>query len=123
MNAAATSIGGSGAIQWAEGGISYGQTSITPGGNIFAEKPGLVEAFVPISDRAAGLRILPQVMRELGVRTFASGGMVGHGSSLGGFGSMNITVINNSKTAVNERKLAKEIESRLTKKMYEAAKK
>jgi hypothetical protein len=37
------------------------------------------EAGVPISDRSAGLRILPQVMRELGVRTFATGGFAGSG--------------------------------------------
>jgi hypothetical protein len=38
------------------------------------------EAFVPISDRAAGLRILPQVMRELGVPMFAQGGITGYRS-------------------------------------------
>jgi hypothetical protein len=102
---------------WAEGGITD-----HPVYGVFGEAGR--EAFVPISDRAAGRRILPQVMKELGIRTFASGGFAGHGSAsaLGGFGDINITVINNSKTAVNEKKLAKEIESRLTKKMYEAAK-
>lgn len=75
MNAAATSIGGSGAIQWAEGGITDRPTY-----GVFGEAGR--EAFVPISDRAAGLRILPQVMRELGVRTFAQGGIVGGFSAI-----------------------------------------
>lgn len=75
MNAAATNIGGSGAIQWAEGGITDRPTY-----GVFGEAGR--EAFVPISDRAAGLRILPQVMRELGVRTFASGGIAGSGSGI-----------------------------------------
>ena len=35
------------------------------------------EAFVPIANRAAGLRILPRVMKALGVRSFANGGIVG----------------------------------------------
>lgn len=35
------------------------------------------EAYVPIANRAAGLKVLPQVMRELGVSTFADGGVMG----------------------------------------------
>ncbi|MCK9571468.1 hypothetical protein M0R72_21140 [Candidatus Pacearchaeota archaeon] len=72
------SFGGSqgyGSVQWAEGGITDRPTY-----GVFGEAGR--EAFVPISDRAAGLRILPQVMRELGVRTFASGGIAGSGSGI-----------------------------------------
>ncbi len=75
MNAAATSIGGSNAIQWAEGGITD-----HPVFGVFGEAGR--EAFVPISDRQAGLRILPKVMKELGVRQFAAGGIVGSGGGL-----------------------------------------
>ena len=45
------------------------------------------EAFVPISDRAAGLRILPRVMQELGVATFAQGGIV-QNQSVSGSGAV-----------------------------------
>jgi hypothetical protein len=58
----------------AEGGFADSATPI-----IFGEAGR--EAFVPISDRAAGLRILPQVMRELGVRQFAQGGFSGNAGS------------------------------------------
>lgn len=69
---AASSGGGSswGSVQWAKGGFADGATF-----GVFGEAGR--EAFVPISDRAAGLRILPQVMRELGVRRFAMGGFAG----------------------------------------------
>lgn len=60
------------AIQYAEGGITD-----HPVFGVFGEAGR--EAFVPISDRAAGRRILPQVMKELGVRTFATGGIAGSG--------------------------------------------
>jgi hypothetical protein len=63
---------GQGAMYYAEGGITD-----HPVFGVFGEAGR--EAFVPISDRSAGLRILPQVMRELGVRTFATGGIAGSG--------------------------------------------
>jgi TP901 family phage tail tape measure protein len=65
---------GYGSVSWAEGGFADGPTY-----GLFGEAGR--EAFVPISDRAAGLRILPRVMSELGVRAFAKGGIVG-GSNL-----------------------------------------
>ena len=111
---------------WAEGGISRGVTSITPGGNIFAEKPGLVEAFVPISDRAAGLRILPQVMRELGVRQFAKGGFSGSQSISAAIGLGNINLggitINNPPRNMNTKQLAKEVVAQVEAKFYKARK-
>lgn len=73
------SFGGSsgwGSVKWAKGGFSDG-----PVYGVFGEAGR--EAFVPISDRAAGLRVLPQVLQELGVATFASGGIVGSGRSGG----------------------------------------
>jgi TP901 family phage tail tape measure protein len=116
--------GGGWSSFFAEGGISYGQTSMSPGGNIFAEKPGLVEAFVPISDRAAGLRILPQVMAELGVRRFASGGFSGNASNIsaaiGGINLGGITVINQANQRVDEKKLAAEIIKKVEQKQYNA---
>lgn len=63
---------GQGAMYYAEGGITD-----HPVFGVFGEAGR--EAFVPISDKAAGRRILPQVMRELGVRAFATGGIVGSG--------------------------------------------
>ena len=63
---------GQGAMYYAEGGITD-----HPVYGVFGEAGR--EAFVPISDRAAGRRILPQVMKELGVRTFATGGIAGSG--------------------------------------------
>jgi hypothetical protein len=63
---------GQGALYYAEGGITD-----HPVFGVFGEAGR--EAFVPISDKAAGRRILPQVMRELGVRTFATGGIAGSG--------------------------------------------
>jgi TP901 family phage tail tape measure protein len=66
---------GQGALYYAEGGITD-----HPVFGVFGEAGR--EAFVPISDRQAGLRILPQVMKELGVRQFASGGIVGSGGGL-----------------------------------------
>lgn len=45
---------------------------------------------MPISDRAAGLRILPRVMQELGVATFARGGIVGSGGSSGAIGGVTL---------------------------------
>jgi hypothetical protein len=80
MNTGARAVGGSNAIQWAEGGFADQATF-----GVFGESGR--EAFVPISDRAAGLRILPRVMQELGVATFAQGGIVGPGgrsSPIGG---------------------------------------
>lgn len=110
------SFGGSqgwGSVQWAEGGITDRPTY-----GVFGEAGR--EAFVPISDRAAGLRILPQVMRELGVRTFAQGGIVGGFSaimeSVGGTSIGQITVINHANEPVNEEKLAKKILAQVAKK-------
>jgi hypothetical protein len=116
-------------IQYAEGGISYGETGISPGGNIFAEKPGLVEAFVPISDRAAGLRILPQVMRELGIRQFAKGGFAGGSNATAAIGSpitinMPLNVSGSSKAEIMPLLTAhkKAIMKELPQKIYEALK-
>jgi len=68
------------------GTVSIGQGAMYYGEGGFADEPSLRvigdnrrEAYVPISDRAAGRRILPQVMKELGVRTFATGGIAGSG--------------------------------------------
>lgn len=84
MNAGARAVGGSGAIQWAEGGITD-----HPVFGVFGEAGR--EAFVPISDRAAGLRILPRVMQELGVATFAQGGIV-QSQSVSGSGAVSSTL-------------------------------
>jgi len=83
MNAGARAVGGSNAIQWAEGGFADRATL-----GVFGEAGR--EAFVPISDRAAGLRILPRVMQELGVATFARGGIVGSGGSSGAIGGVTL---------------------------------
>jgi hypothetical protein len=104
-----------GSVQWAEGGITD-----HPVFGVFGEAGR--EAFVPISDRAAGRRILPQVMKELGVRTFATGGIVGSGGlstimeSIGGTSIGQITVINHANEPVNEEKLAKKILEQVAKK-------
>lgn len=90
MNAGARAVGGSGAIQWAEGGITD-----HPVFGVFGEAGR--EAFVPISDRAAGLRILPRVMRELGVAAFADGGIV-QSQSITGSGAVSSTL---GQTIVN----------------------
>ncbi len=71
---------------YAEGGIVDQPTAI------FGEAGR--EAFVPISDRAAGLRILPQVMRELGIPGYAKGSAGSSlrppaGSDLNNFGKQN----------------------------------
>jgi hypothetical protein len=60
---------------WSSPGIQYAGGGFSDHIAIFGEAGR--EAAVPISDRAAGLRILPQVMAELGVRRFASGGFSG----------------------------------------------
>lgn len=91
-SAGGSGITGSGAIQWAEGGIVDRPTV-----GVFGEAGR--EAFVPISDRAAGRRILPQVMSELGVRMFASGGFVGKANVSAAIGGTNLyysPVINGS---------------------------
>jgi hypothetical protein len=90
MNAGAQAVGGSGAVQWAEGGIADRATY-----GVFGEAGR--EAFVPISDRAAGLRILPQVMQELGVQTFAEGGFT-QSQSVTGSGEVRSTL---GQTIVN----------------------
>ncbi len=84
MNAGAQAVGGSGAIQWAEGGFADRATL-----GIFGEAGR--EAFVPISDRAAGLRILPHVMRELGVAAFATGGII-QSQTISGSGAITSTL-------------------------------
>ena len=84
MNEGARAVGGSNAIQWAEGGFADRATL-----GIFGEAGR--EAFVPISDRAAGLRILPQVMRELGVAAFATGGII-QSQSISGSGAITSTL-------------------------------
>ena len=83
-------MGGSNAVQWAEGGFANRATF-----GVFGEAGR--EAFVPISDRAAGLRILPQVMRELGVAAFADGGIV-QSQSITGSGAVSSTL---GQTIVN----------------------
>jgi hypothetical protein len=70
-----SSNGSFGSVQWAEGDIVSHPTL-----GVFGEAG--TEAFVPISNRAAGLRILPRVLSGLGIRHFANGGIVGRGSSL-----------------------------------------
>lgn len=90
MNAGARAVGGSNAVQWAEGGFADRATL-----GVFGEAGR--EAFVPISDRAAGLRILPQVMRELGIATFADGGIV-QNQSITGSGAVSSTL---GQTIVN----------------------
>ncbi len=90
MNAGAQAVGGSNAVQWAEGGFADRATL-----GVFGEAGR--EAFVPISDRAAGLRILPQVMRELGVAAFADGGIV-QSQSITGSGAVSSTL---GQTIVN----------------------
>jgi hypothetical protein len=90
MNAGAQAVGGSNAVQWAEGGFANRATF-----GVFGEAGR--EAFVPISDRAAGLRILPQVMRELGIATFADGGIV-QSQSITGSGAVSSTL---GQTVVN----------------------
>lgn len=118
MNAAAHDIGGAGAIQWAEGGFANQPTF-----GVFGEAGR--EAFVPISDRAAGRRILPQVMRELGVPMFAHGGIVGQGNVSDIIGSTSIgqiTVINHANEPVDESKLAKRILEQVAKKQVLAKK-
>jgi hypothetical protein len=114
MNTGASAVGGSGAIQWAEGGFANQATL-----GMFGEKGR--EAFVPISDRAAGLRILPQVMRELGVRQFATGGFTGGNSINAAIGPSTINlggiVIQNAKN-LNEKQLAKEITRQIEAKFY-----
>jgi len=90
MNAGARAVGGSNAVQWAEGGFADRATF-----GVFGEAGR--EAFVPISDRAAGLRILPQVMRELGIATFADGGIV-QSQSITGSGAVSSTL---GQTIVN----------------------
>jgi len=61
---------GYGSVQWAEGGIA---TSPTFG--VFGEAGP--EAFIPLYDKPAAMRILPVVLDALGVRSFAKGGVVG----------------------------------------------
>ncbi len=51
-------------------------------GGFFTNTPVLMgeagrEAYVPIGDRAAGIAMLPQLMRELGIPTMADGGILG----------------------------------------------
>jgi hypothetical protein len=103
---------GQGAMYYAEGGITNTPTAII-------SEYGQREAFVPISDQAAGRRILPQVMRELGVPMFASGGIVGRGNIsevIGGTSIGQITVINQANEPVDESKLAKRILEQVAKK-------
>jgi hypothetical protein len=105
---------------WAKGGI-YDDPMYCMDGN---GNPNVAfeagrEAFVPISDRAAGLRVLPQVMRELGVKQFARGGFTGSSGSISaaiGPSIGNITVINHANQPVDEARLAKEIIAKIAKK-------
>jgi hypothetical protein len=60
-------------------------------------------------------------MQELGVRTFAQGGIVGGGlsaimESVGGASIGQITVVNHANQPVDERRLAKEILAQVAKK-------
>lgn len=59
-----------GSIQWAEGGIADRPTF-----GLFGEAGP--EAFIPLYDRAAALRVLPRVLDAVGVRRMASGGIIG----------------------------------------------
>ena len=85
------------------------------------------EAGVPISDRAAGLRILPQVMRELGVGTFATGGFAGSGGlssiveSMGGNTIAPVYNINGS--GLSESQLGRVMEKHDKKLLDQVAKK
>jgi hypothetical protein len=110
---------GWGSVQWAEGGITD-----QPVFGVFGEAGR--EAFVPISDRAAGLRILPQVMRELGVRQFAQGGFSGRQSMSTAISPSSINLggitINNPPANMNAKQLAKEITAQVEKKFYQARK-
>jgi hypothetical protein len=68
------------------------------------------EAFVPIANRAAGLRILPQVMKELGVRPLALGGIVGRSNiSASSNQPRNLTVNIYPSPGMNETDLAKKV--------------
>jgi hypothetical protein len=113
--------GGWGGVQWAEGGIVNDATY-----GVFGEAGR--EAFVPISDRAAGRRILPQVMRELGVRQFAQGGFSGRANvsaAIGGITiNMPLNVSGSSKAEIMPLLAAhkKAIMQELPKKLYEAMK-
>jgi hypothetical protein len=65
--------------------------------------------------------MLPQVMAELGVRRFASGGFAGRGSSSSGIGGAqigNITVINHANQPVDEKRLAAEIIKKVEQAQY-----
>ncbi len=122
-SSAASSGGGSswGSVQWAEGGITD-----HPVYGVFGEAGR--EAFVPISDRAAGLRILPQVMRELGVRTFAAGGIAGRGGLSSGMPAITIDarlIVSGSSRAEIAPILAahkRQIMREIPKQIYEALK-
>ena len=109
-----------GSVQWAEGGITD-----HPVFGVFGEAGR--EAFVPISDKAAGRRILPQVMRELGVRTFATGGIAGSGGlsalteSIGGNTIAPVYNINGS--GLSEGQLGRVLEKHDKKLLEQVAKK
>jgi len=103
---------------FAEGGFANGPTVM------YGEEGR--EAFVPIADRAAGLRILPQVMAELGIKRFASGGFSGGSANIaaaiGGTSIGNITVINHANQPVDEKRLAREIVEKVAQAQYRAYK-
>lgn len=135
MNAAAISIGGSDAIQWAEGDIVDHPTF-----GVFGEAGR--EAFVPISDRRAGLRIIPRVLSELGIPVFAAGAIVGNQSFSGSYsgagassysgsasgssrssGNTNVTVIlKNPVSNINMKQLAEYINKAVSKEIWKKRK-
>lgn len=92
--------GSAGSVKWAEGGITD-----HPTWGVFGEAGR--EAFVPISDRAAGLRILPRVMRELGFQQFAKGGFAG--TAANAITARGVTVNVYPSQGMNETQLAKKV--------------
>jgi len=115
--------GASGAASASPGGGSWGGGSFSwgaKGGMFDPSHLGLIgeaglEAGVPISDRSAGLRILPHVMSALGVRMMARGGIVGSGSAAAAInpsvtiGDIKIYAPPGMDTTQLARKVAKEI--------------
>ncbi|MFA5376564.1 MAG: phage tail tape measure protein [Dehalococcoidia bacterium] len=125
MNAAATSIGGSGAIQWAKGGLvntptffQDAQGQLNAVGETF--EPELI---LPLNDRKRTMELLQQHIPM--ARRFANGGLINGGNISAAFGSTNlggITVINHANQPVDEKRLAKEIMAQMAEKTYQAHK-
>jgi hypothetical protein len=79
MNAAATAIGGSNAIQWAKGGLVDSPEYFSDNGQLAVRGEAGPELILPLNDPARTAELLHQYLP--GVRKFASGGLVGRGSS------------------------------------------